>query len=348
MHNDKITDEMRLVNTVHALTVCERTTTYAARVPEHEARARRIAAEAGRWLAFASERTRMAPQVLTAKALDSTAFSVAANASGFAVPSKLTGVKVHQRALWQIVRDGYRVYDELETDTAATEGARVSYGDVTLGEIQTKHVSWVRPLIPFGLRVYLARITGSETEGRTLGVNVVFGHVGPAIAALAEALGTSAPSGDGSRGEWASGDGAAGLAAAAVTVFPTPALLHRTSGDGAPGHLRLVLRPGNGTRTAHQTEATDSADVVLYRDIDGTARATVAHTPVHSPTGFDWGRLGAGPTDLALAVLTAVAGVDIAERHSATFAAEVLARLPYAGGVLRAARVRDWLARQQA
>ncbi|HEX8298203.1 MAG TPA: DUF6166 domain-containing protein [Rubricoccaceae bacterium] len=321
MHSYQITDEVRLVNTVPALTICDRTATYTS-IPEPEARVRHIAAEAGRWLAFATERTRMAPQMLTAKALDSTAFSVATGAAGFAVPSKLTGVKPYQRALWQIVRDGYRTFDALETDTATTSGVRVSYGDTLLGEVQPKHVGWVRPLVPFGLTVHLARITGSETEGRTLGVNIVFGHIGQAITALGNALGTS-------------GDGASGDGSTRPAVFPVPALpRNRSTGDGASGRLRLVVP--------------DPLDVVLVRDIDGTARATVAHVSVHSPTGIDWGRLGAGPTDLAIAVLTAVAGAGIAERHSAAFAVEVIARIPYAGGVLRAARVRDWLARQQA
>ncbi len=301
------------------LAVHDRTATYT-RIPEPEARANRIAAEAARWLQFAADRTQMKPAVLSQKALDSACFSAVTGAAGFAVPSKLAGVKLYQRALWTLVRDGYRVFDELETDTATTEGVRVSYGDTLLGEVQPKHVPWLRPLIPFGLTVHLARITGSETEGRTLGVNVVFGHAGPAITALGVALGTS---GDGS--------------ATRPSVFPVPAL-PRSTGDGASGELTLVVPTGD----------TDPLDVVLYRDIDGTARATVVHTPVHAPTGIDWGRLGAGPADLALAVLTAVAGADMAERHSAAFAAEVVARIPYAGGVLRAARVRDWLARQPA
>lgn len=316
-------DEVRLVATVH-----DRPSTYAARVPEHEARAHRIADEARRWLTFATERSRMTPAVIMDKALDSACFSVAARASHFAVPSKLVGTKAHQRALWQVTRDGYRVHDELETDTATTEGVRVSYGDTLLGEVQPKHIGWLRPLVPFGLTVHLARVTGSEIDGRTLGCNIVFGHAAPAIAALTDALGTF--------GDVAQGDGASSIA---PSVFPAPALPRRTgSGDGASGRLRLVVPVGNDT--------TDPLDVVLFRGIDGTARATVEHVAVHSPTGFDWGRLGAGPADLALAVLTAVAGADVAQRHGSAFAAEVVACVPFAGGVLRAARVRDWLARQ--
>ena len=313
--------------------VHDRTTTYTS-IPESEARARRIAAEAARWLAFATERTTMKSTVLTAKALDSVAFSVAAGASGFAVPTKLVAVREHQSRLWGLVRAGYDRYAELALNTVTTDGVAVTLDDETLGEVQPKHHAWVRPLVPFGLRMYISRITGHETRGHSIGVNVVVGGVGRAIAALAVALGTEAAR--------SSGDGARS------TVFPVPALPSRpkvpsgdgASGDGATGRLRLVVPP--------EAPVADPGDIVLVRGIDGTARATVAHTPVHSPTGIDWGRLGAGPTDLALAVLTAVAGADVAERHSADFAIEVVARLPYAGGVLRAADVRRWLVRQHA
>ena len=325
MYNLKITDEVRLVNTV-----CEQTTTYSARGPEHEARAQRIAAEAARWLAFATERTRMTPQTLIAKAIDAACFSVAVRAAGFTVPSKLSAVREHQGDLWALVRSGYDRYTELGFDTATAEGVRVTLDDEPIGDVQVKHVPWVRPLVRFGLRVFLSQVTGTETRGYTLGVNVIYASVDRAIAARTEALGNEA-----SRGDGASGDGSTSVAG---TVFPTPALPKRTvSGDGASGRLSLVVPAGHA----------DPLDVVLYRDIDGTARATVAHTPAHSPTGFDWGRLGAGPADLAIAVLTAVACEDAAARHSAAFAAEVIACVPYAGGVLRAARVRDWLARQK-
>jgi hypothetical protein len=294
--------------------VHDRTATYP-RVPEPEARAKRIAAEAARWLQFATDRTTMKAAVPTAKALDSACFSVAARASGFAVPSKLVGVREHQRALWRLVRDGYRTFDRLDADTLTTDGVRVLYGDTPLGEVQPKHVPWVRPLVSFGLTVHLGRVTGHEVDGRTLGVNVVFGH-----------------------------DGASGRAS---SVFPAPALPRHSSGDGAQGdgasgRLRLVVPPPAAVAAA------DPFDVVLFRDIDGTARASVPHVVRHSPTGVEWGYDGSGPADLARSVLLAITDEATAERLYQSYKADVVAHVPFSGGVLRAAAVRLWVARQDA
>jgi hypothetical protein len=284
---------------------------------ESEVRAQRVAAEATRWLAFAGERTRMRPETLLAKTLQSACFSVETGASGFAVPSKLVRVSENQRRLWALVRDGYDRYERLDVDTSTVEGVRVCVGDEVLGEVQSKHVPWVRPLVAFGLTVHLSRVTGHETEGHTLGLNVVFGGVGRALAALTEALG----SGDG-----ASGDGAAA--------------------EGTSVGLRLVV--------PDPAPLDPSEDIVLWREARGTAHASVGtaegarlqHVVRHSPTGIEWGYGGSGPSDLALSVLTALAGADAAERHYRAFVAEVVSRLPRPGGVLRADRVRAWLRRQ--
>ncbi len=296
-----------------------------ARVPESEARLIRVAAEAQRWLAFAGERSRMRPETILAKTLQSACFSAQSGASSFAVPSKLVGVRAHQRTLWALVRDGYASYERLAVDTTA-DGVVVWRGDEILGEVQSKHVPWVRPLVAFGLTVHLSRVTGHETEGHTLGVNIVFGGVGRACAALAEALGAS--------GGAASGDGAAGDGASA---------------GGAPANLRLVVPEAS-------SEEAPREDIVLWRDARGTARASMGtpegaplhHVVRHSPTGIEWGYGGSGPSDLALSVLTAVAGAEAAERHYRALVAEVVSRAPKAGGMMRAERVRAWLASQEA
>ena len=295
---------------------------------EDEVRAGRIAAEAERWLGYAAERSRMRPETLLAKAFQSACFSVQTGASGLAVPSKLVGVRDYQRTLWALVRNGYEPYERLAVDTTA-EGVQVWRGDEIVGEVQTKHVPWVRPLVAFGLSVHLGRVTGHETEGHTLGVNIVFGGVGRALGALAEALG----SGDG-----ASGDGA--------------------SSDRASGGLRLVVQ----AETTAPSESSDSGDVppfqdiVLWRDARGVAHASLGtaegaplrHVVRHSPTGIEWGYGGSGPSDLALSVLTAVAGADQAERHYRALVADVITRVPRSGGLLRAERALAWLSRQEA
>ena len=62
----------------------------------------------------------------------------------------------------------------------------------------------------------------------------------------------------------------------------------------------------------------------------------------HSPTGIEWGYRGSGPADLALSVLTALTDRQAAEALYHAFKAEVIARVPEIGGVLRAADVRAW------
>ncbi len=86
----------------------------------------------------------------------------------------------------------------------------------------------------------------------------------------------------------------------------------------------------------------------MYRRLDGTGHATCDHVARHSPTGVDWGAGSgrAGRADLALSVLTRVVGADLADEHAADFETEVVARIPHAGGLIRAADVRAWVAAQ--
>jgi hypothetical protein len=312
------------------LTVHDRTTRYTA-LPA--SRTEQIAAEAQQWLSYAIARSRMTPESLTKKAFQSACFSAASNASGYAIPTKLSAVRDHQRRLWTLVREGYGHYDELGLDTATTDGVSVSYGDAPIGQIQPKHAGWLRPLIPFGVRLYLARVTGHDQAGYVLGVNVVVGHVGEALTRLLDATKESSTSGDGS----ASGDGQTGR------VLPVlSATNEEGGGDVEPkrSSLRLV------TGAQHGPLGGDPDDVVLYREIDGTARATVPHVTRHSPTGVEWGYSGSGPADLARSILLALMPNAAVDRLYQAFKAEFVARVPYAGGLIRAAEVRAWVQRQ--
>ncbi len=292
-------------------------TVSATRPTPDEARATEIAEQAGRWLAFATDRTRMRPETLLAKALTSATFSTLHRASSLAVPSKLAGTSKHQRALWALVRDPAEPWCPLALDVTP-ETVTASLGDEALGAVQPKHIGWVRPLVPFGLTAHLARVTGSETEGYTLGCNVVLGHVGEALDRLLDALGET-------EGPATGGDGAA-------SAEPEP----------PTSPLRLVVRPeADVLRPGY-----DPDDVVLYRRIDGEACASVAHVPRHSPTGIEWGYLGSGPADLARSVLLSLTDEPTAEALYQRFKADVVARVPRAGGVLRAADVRAWAAAQ--
>lgn len=329
---------MTLITNVHTTSTAVHdgaaiTTESGVRVAPAEARASEIAEQASHWLAFATERTRMRHETLLKKALSSVAFSVHHGASSFAVPSKLAGTSKHQRALWALVRNPAEPWTTLSLD-ATDDGITVSYDDETLGTVQTKHLGWARPLLPFGLTVHLNRVTGHEhaevSPRYRLGGNVAFGHVGSALDRLLDALGeTGGPS--------ASGDGA-------TTAEPS------VCNASASGRLRLVVQGGCPIRPEDDTlrSGYDPSDVVLYRQVDGTACASVDHIVRHSPSGIEWGYTGSGPADLARSVLLAITDESTVERCYQAFKAEVLAHVPFAGGVLRAADVRRWLARHSA
>ena len=321
------------------------------RISPAEVRAREVAEQAARWLAFATERTRMKPHALAAKALVSVAFSVHHGAASLAVPSKLMGTSKRQRALWALVRDPAEPWAELNVEPTE-DGLVACLGGEPLGLVQSKHLGWVRPCLSFGLTVHLSKVTGSDYDGYTLGANVAFGHVGTALDRLLNALGRS---GDGGA-EIAGGDGAPRSPVPVAEVSSAGVV---SSGDGAaqtatqaasgpsnvtpsPSPLRLVVRPlPDAVRLG-----ADPDDVVLMRCVDGTATATVAHAVRHSPSGIEWGYGGAGPADLARSVLLGLADEATAERLYQAFKADVIARVPRAGGVLRAADVRAWIAAQ--
>ncbi|GAB5550264.1 MAG: hypothetical protein SangKO_100240 [Sandaracinaceae bacterium] len=263
---------------------------------------------------------------LDAKALDACAFSVNHRASSFAVPSKLVGTSRHQPVLRLLSQDPNALWLALDLDARGDELV-VSHRTRVLGRIQPKHLGWVRPLVPFGLAVYLSRVTG-RGEGCAengafyrLGCNVAFGHVGEALARLADAT----------RG----GDGA--------TTAPTA--------DGR-SPLRLVV-PGEA-RTAPATTGIpihreaeslrgEPDDIVLWRTLECEAHVSVPHAARHSPTGIEWGYGGSGPADLARSILLAIVDEQAADALYQQFKHEVVAAVPETGGVLRAADIRAWV-----
>lgn len=331
MNTTKIDGPNATVNTP----IVRESTTTGPRIPSADLHARRIAREADDWLSFVRERSRMAEHTLVRKALDATAFSVRHRASSFAIPSKLIGTSKHQRSLWRLVSEGVESWAELAIKIQPGGALVACLGSEPLGEIQAKHVSWARPLIPFGLGLRLSRVTGHESQGYRLGVNVVLAHVGSAVTALRDALDAEAG---------ASGDGAGGrIPEAALALSPA---LPRVSGDGAgDGAVSPVLVPSVSPSVPVYPEHTaiggDPDDVVLWRDERG-AHASVPHVALHSPTGIEWGYLGSGPADLARSILVALTDTATAGELYHDFKAEVIARVPEEGGVLRAADVRAW------
>lgn len=62
----------------------------------------------------------------------------------------------------------------------------------------------------------------------------------------------------------------------------------------------------------------------------------------HSPTGFEWGYRGSGPADLALNILLECGASDAeADAWYQAFKEAVVARIPYVGGTLSKALIRE-------
>ena len=311
--------------------------------------ARRLAREAEAWLALARTSTRMREDTLVRKALGALAFSVQHGARSFAVPTKLVGVARHQRAVEALAaeaaehpRGGLGLPLEVATGGALL---LVSHRGEPLGALQGKHAPWATPVLGAGGRLVLLAVTGQDAaaggDGRGyLGVNVAVAHVGEALGRLAGAP-AAAPlpastarrrptpgafGGDGASGDGASGDGLpAGNGATGDGA----------SGDGLPaGGPPVLVAPAAGRP--------DPGDVVLWRDGAG-----VAHASCPAEGDVEWGYEGAGPHALARAVLAAVCGPGAVPLAGA-FKRAVVAALPRAGGVLRAADVRAWAAAQGA
>jgi len=77
-----------------------------------------------------------------------------------------------------------------------------------------------------------------------------------------------------------------------------------------------------------------------------TMSPNTCHPCLLSKQGIEWGYGGSGPADLALSVLHRVTDPTCAEALYQRFKAEVVASVPHAGGFIRAADVRAWIAAQ--
>ena len=261
----------------------------------------------------------MSPQTLDAKALDACAFSVHHRAASLAVPSKLVGTSRHQALLRSLSRDPSATWLALDLDARGPDLV-VSHGARVLGRVQPKHLGWIRPLVSFGLALYLSRVTGadgSSPRGYRLGCNVAFGHVGEALACLKNA----------SHG-----------------------------GDDAPSHqgrspLRLVVTGGARVQTAPpavpvlpQAEASPmhSDDVVLWR----TPRATPAPRSPTLPSTRQRasnGATAAPARPTSRGACSALTDEPTADALYQRFKQDVVAIVPEVGGVLRAADIRAWV-----
>lgn len=63
----------------------------------------------------------------------------------------------------------------------------------------------------------------------------------------------------------------------------------------------------------------------------------------HSPTGFEWGYAGSGPSQLALAILLELYGPTIAQRYYRDFKFQFIAPANQDGFVLSSDDIQAWL-----
>lgn len=267
--------------------------------------------QAAAWAAFARARTNQQSATLFQKAIESARFTTEERARAFAVPSKLAGTKAHAEHVAALAAaEPPRFLPLVVTEQAGA--LVVSFEDAAgclrpLGLVQPKHVGWVAPLLAHGVKLYLLAVTGLDREGATLGVNVAFGHVGPAVLAA-----TAAPSGDGA-------------------ATPTP-----------PVACEPAAPYGAATAAPEQARA-----VRLYRDARGAARARFepAGFELAPADEIEWGYAGWGPARLARLVLAYFEGAAVAEGLGADFKGEVIAVVPREGVRLTAQDVRGWVER---
>jgi hypothetical protein len=86
-------------------------------------------------------------------------------------------------------------------------------------------------------------------------------------------------------------------------------------------------------------------DVRFWRDESGTDTNVPHRIKCYSPTGFEWGYGGSGPTDFALNILSVFIGEEAARANGLyqDFKWEFIAGLPHEGGTLKREDVMRWV-----
>ena len=117
---------------------------------------------------------------------------------------------------------------------------------------------------------------------------------------------------------------------------------------------RAVEQQEQDTNDVYDLPFDDEAmDIVCRRDragVDGERGKCHFNIPQaivkHSQTGMEWGYLGSGPSDFALNILARFIGPDAAEHNGLyhEFKRDFVCSLPEAGGTIRGADIRAWLA----
>jgi hypothetical protein len=90
-------------------------------------------------------------------------------------------------------------------------------------------------------------------------------------------------------------------------------------------------------------EIRDGYDIVLTRTLLG-ANVNVPHKIVyHSPTGFEWGYPGSGPSDLSLNILAIFIPDNWAMKLHQQFKEDFIASMPMLGGTIKTETIKNWI-----
>lgn len=148
-------------------------------------RALLLTRQAQRWAQYVLPRPKLGKGYVYRKALESTCFCAEVKARALAVPSKLYGTRGRQKELAALLERrpsfGQRLSVEREEECLV-----VSCSDLRLGEVQRKHLPWLRPLLGRGVRIHLLKVTGTDRPEKYYGCNVAFAGVAGAIVRLGE------------------------------------------------------------------------------------------------------------------------------------------------------------------
>lgn len=154
----------------------------------------RLARQSKKWADFASSASRMQSGTIHRKALESLLFCIDERARDFAVPTKLSGTSSYQSTLRRLAQTNPRAGHPLSVQEA-DDDLVVSFGEHTLGCIQSKHLPWLRTLLLSGASVRFLAVSGLDRTEGYLGCNVVLSGIGAALSCLNAGHGAPAPVG---------------------------------------------------------------------------------------------------------------------------------------------------------
>jgi hypothetical protein len=84
-------------------------------------------------------------------------------------------------------------------------------------------------------------------------------------------------------------------------------------------------------------------DVTCSRDESGIRTNVPQRIVFHSPSGFEWGYGGSGPSDFALNILSIFLGSEEAWRHHQDFKWKFIANMPVEGGTISRLDILKWI-----